>query len=332
MSKFLRGSPDSVNQPLPIRIVAPCGIYQPGWGVTNNCRLDTLEACQDMVDHTVPLRYFSELFHLPNTKVLGQYNMNLARKVAMGSQLMLRFEQEVRLLKEARAKIARRDQRIQNLETLLEAKVDMKKVAEAKNANLDKETESLPRPDFPTSKLITNQLSRQVSTFNHSAEIDARLDALSIDFDDELTGGGRQVFDDVCSLDSKGKELRDSNMGFEAREAKLDLEAFDYETSPYLLCQLKRRPVYPEVRYLKDPWSIKEEILLEDAIAANISCAEKKKKCRVVCRTHGVGSAHHARSDDIPVLIPSIYRFPQGLLPPSCGCCYIDRYMNMRHL
>ncbi|GJX95108.1 hypothetical protein Tco_0349694 [Tanacetum coccineum] len=201
--------------------------------------------------------------------------------------------------------------RTQNLETLLEAKVDMKKVAEAKNANLDKETESLPRPDFPTSKLITNQLSRQVSTFNHSAEIDARLDALSIDFDDELTGGGRQVFDDVCSLDSKGKELRDSNMGFEAREAKLDLEAFDYETSPYLLCQLKRRPVYPEVRYLKDPWSIKEEILLEDAIAANISCAEKKKKCRVVCRTHGVGSAHHARSDDIPVLMPTVA--PQGL-------------------
>ncbi|GKC06763.1 hypothetical protein Tco_0998373, partial [Tanacetum coccineum] len=82
-------------------------------GVTNSCRLDTPEACQDMVDHTVPLGYFSELLHLPNTEFLGQYNMNLARQVARGSQLRLRFEQEVRLLKEARAKIARRDQRIQ---------------------------------------------------------------------------------------------------------------------------------------------------------------------------------------------------------------------------
>ncbi|GKE81572.1 hypothetical protein Tco_1551572, partial [Tanacetum coccineum] len=41
------------------------------------------------------------------------YNINLARQMAMHSQLRLRFEQEVRLLKKARSKIARRDQRIQ---------------------------------------------------------------------------------------------------------------------------------------------------------------------------------------------------------------------------
>ncbi|GJV79816.1 hypothetical protein Tco_1515686 [Tanacetum coccineum] len=86
---------------------SPGGIYQPGWGVTNNCRLDSPEACQDMVDHIVPPGYFSELRHLPNTKILSQYNMNLARQVAMGSQLRLRFEQEVRLLKKATAKIDR---------------------------------------------------------------------------------------------------------------------------------------------------------------------------------------------------------------------------------
>ncbi|GKA34624.1 hypothetical protein Tco_0721053 [Tanacetum coccineum] len=44
---------------------------------------------------------------------LSQYNINLTRQVAMGSQLRLRFEQEVRLLKKAKSKIARRDQRIQ---------------------------------------------------------------------------------------------------------------------------------------------------------------------------------------------------------------------------
>nr|GFC98294.1 hypothetical protein [Tanacetum cinerariifolium] len=44
--------------------------------------------------------------------------------------------------------------------------------------------------------------------------------------------------------------------------------------------------VYPEVRNSKDPWSFKDEILLEDAIAANVSHAENKKKCQVVCRTH----------------------------------------------
>ncbi|GKE44753.1 hypothetical protein Tco_1472037 [Tanacetum coccineum] len=187
------------------------GIYQPGWGVTNNCRLDTPKACQDMIDHTVPPGYFYELHHLPNTEFLGQYNMNLARQVAMGSQLRLRFEQEVRFLKEARTKIARRDQRIQNLETLLEAKVDMKKVAKAKNADLAKKVESLSA-QFSDLQVNNNQLSHQVSNLQaqvtseeriksafeefkeyeddkveqRCAEIDARLDALSIDFDEEL--------------------------------------------------------------------------------------------------------------------------------------------------
>nr|GFB14351.1 hypothetical protein [Tanacetum cinerariifolium] len=37
-------------------------------------------------------------------------------------------------------------------------------------------------------------------------------------------------------------------------------------------------PVYPEVRDPQNPWACKEEIALADAIAANISRAEKKKK------------------------------------------------------
>ncbi|GJR50623.1 gypsy type transposase [Tanacetum coccineum] len=98
---------------VPSMVGSPGGIYQPGWGVTNNCRLDTPDACQDVVDHIVPSGYFSELRHLPNADFLSQYNMNQARQVSIGSQLRLRFEQEVRLLKKAKAQIARRDQRIQ---------------------------------------------------------------------------------------------------------------------------------------------------------------------------------------------------------------------------
>ncbi|GKD36733.1 hypothetical protein Tco_1256940, partial [Tanacetum coccineum] len=90
-----------------------------GWGVTNDCRLDTPAACQDTMDHIAPPGYFSELRHLPNADFRSQYNMNLTRQVAVGSQLRLRFEQETK-----------------NLETLLEAEADMKKAAEAKNAEL----------------------------------------------------------------------------------------------------------------------------------------------------------------------------------------------------
>ncbi|GKA52192.1 hypothetical protein Tco_0745388 [Tanacetum coccineum] len=70
-------------------------------------------------------------------------------------------------------------------------------------------------------------------------------------------------------------------------------------------------PVYPEVRDPQDPWAVKEEMLLEDAIAANLSRTEKKKKCRIVCCTQDVGSAHHARSDGVPVFVPTTV--PHGL-------------------
>ncbi|GJY60068.1 hypothetical protein Tco_0459960 [Tanacetum coccineum] len=80
-------------------------------------------------------RYFSKLRHLPNDDFLSQYNINFARQVAMGSQLRLRYKQEVKLLKKSVAQVARRDQRIQateseikNLQALLKAEADMKKI------------------------------------------------------------------------------------------------------------------------------------------------------------------------------------------------------------
>ncbi|GKB54248.1 hypothetical protein Tco_0905001 [Tanacetum coccineum] len=399
----------------------PEDIYQPGWGVTNKCRLDTLEACQDMVDHIVPPWYFLVLRHLPNDDFLGQYNVNLARKVAIGSQLRLMFEQEAKLLKKAVAQEARRDQRIQareveikNLKVLLEAEADMKKAAEAKNAELSKELDSL-HIQLSDLQVSNKQLTQQVSTLqgqvtgeekikatfeefkkyeddrvtSRCVEIDARLDTLSIYFDEELyphmltaiagrrwvIGHGmclammkcaesmelRQMFSNVVSAGIAKGIGEGLKHGVEHGKAKLDLaavEAYDPEADDkftmalqalkdleYPLVdhmeRLKDAPidlimaslhlesdtgedapqfirdlhpsssqlkthVYPEVRDPKDPWAFEEEILLEDAIAANISRAEKKKKSRVVCRTHGVSSAHHAKSDGVPVSVPTV--------------------------
>ncbi|GJR54002.1 hypothetical protein Tco_1404523 [Tanacetum coccineum] len=323
---------------------SPGGIYQPGWGVTNNCRLDTPDACQDVVDHIAPLGYFSELRHLPNSDFLSQYNMNLAWKVAMGSQLRLRFEQEVRLLKKATAKIAIRDQRIQareeeikrldeeikslrtmeteayglrnrtqNLETLLEAEVDMKKAAEAKNVELAKELESL-RVQFSDLQVNNNQLSEQVSNLQaqvtgkekikaafeefkkyeddrveqRCAEMDARLDALSIDFDEELyphmltaiacrrwvIGHGlrlaimkcaeskelRQVFVDVVSAGIAKGMSEGLKHGVDHGKANLDLaaiEAYGPEANDKYVAALQalkdlKYPLVDELEKLKD--------------------------------------------------------------------------------
>nr|GEU48841.1 hypothetical protein [Tanacetum cinerariifolium] len=320
--------------------------------------------------------------------------------VVMGSQLMLRFEQEVRLLKKATAKIARRDWKIQareeenkrldqeikslrameaesnglhnqtkNLKTLLAAEVDMKKAAKARNAKLAKELESL-RVQFEKIKVAFEEFKRYEDdkVEQRCAEMDARLDKLRVDFDEELyphmltaiawhrwfighnlrlavmkcaeSSELRQSFIDVVSIELSKGMSEGLKHGIEHGRASRDLadiKAYDpeadskYVKALYDLKDLKEdypqwirelHPsssqlkilVYPEVRDPKDPWSFKEEILLEDAIAANISRAEKNKKCRVVCHTYGIGSAHHARSDDVPVSVPIVA--PQGL--PSC--------------
>ncbi|GKB22218.1 hypothetical protein Tco_0856141, partial [Tanacetum coccineum] len=333
------GNQDSEKStPSPSITGSPRSIYQPGWGVPDSCRLDTPEACQDMMDHIAPPGYFSELHHLPTDEFLSQYNINLAKQVAMGSQLRLRFEQEAKLLKKSVAQVARRDQRIatrekhiKDLEAQLEAEINMKKAAEVKNSEHEDERVNA-----------------------RCAEIDARLDALSVNFDEELyphmltaiagrrwvIGHGlrltvmkcaestelRQAFANVVSAGIAKGMSEGLKYGVEHGKAGLELtamEAYDPEAdSKYVaalhdlkdlnyplideLEQLKDAPldvimaslyldndtgedapqfirdlrpsssqlmipVYLEVRDPRNPWACKEEILLEDAIAANIS-------------------------------------------------------------
>ncbi|GJX95500.1 hypothetical protein Tco_0351298 [Tanacetum coccineum] len=292
------GSPDSGKLTyVPSVEGSPSGIYQPAWGVTNSCRLDTPKACQELVDHTVPPGYFSELRHLPNAEFLGQYNMNLAR---------------------------------QNLETLLEAEVDMKKVAEAKNVELTKELESLRVTSEERIKAAFEEFKKYEdnNVEQRCAEMDARLDKLNVDFDEELYPHMLTAIAGLAKGMSEGLKY-----GIEHGKAGRDLanvKAYDPEANNKLVKALQdlkdlKYPMLDQLEKLKDapmelimaslhlenPWFVKEEVPLEDAIAANISRAEKKKKCRVVCRTHGIESAHHARFDGILVSVPTVV--PQGL-------------------
>ncbi|GJS38675.1 hypothetical protein Tco_0563718 [Tanacetum coccineum] len=364
-------------------IGSPGGIYQSGWGVTNNCRLDTSDVCQDVVDHIVPSGYFSELRHLPNNDFLSQYNINLARQVAMGSKLRMRFEQEVRLRKRAMEKIAKQEQRIQVREEeikRLDAEVKSLKVVETEVHGLRNQAQNLKtlleaeaqvtgeekiKAAFEELKRLEDEKVEQ-----RCMEMDAWLDVMSINFDEELyphmltaivvcrwvIGHGLRLAGmseglkygvehrgaklDLAALgaydpEAEGKyiaaltalrymkyplvdqleQLNDAPI--DLLMASLHLESDTREDAPPFIHDLRPNSsqlkihVYPEVRDLKNPWAVKEEMLLEDDVAANISRAEKKRKCRIFCRTHGVGSAHHARSDDVPVSVLIV--IPQGL-------------------
>nr|GEW67470.1 RNA-directed DNA polymerase, eukaryota, reverse transcriptase zinc-binding domain protein [Tanacetum cinerariifolium] len=212
-----------------------------------------------------------------------------------------------------------------NLKTLLEAEADMKKATETKNADLPKELESL-RTQFLDLQEFKKYEDDMVE--KHCAEMDARLDALSIDFDEELyprmltTIAGyrwaighdlrlavmkyvdsiklRQAFANVVSAGIAKGMSEGLAHGIEHGKALQELKDLKY-------------PIVDQLESLNDApmEAVKEEMLLEEAIATNVSRAEKKKRCRVVCRTHGIGSTHHARSDGVLVSVPTVA--PQGL-------------------
>nr|GEY48325.1 hypothetical protein [Tanacetum cinerariifolium] len=369
------GDPESENASSPAEVRSPGGVYRPEWGVTNGSLLDTLEACQDLVDHVAPAGYFSELFHMHNEDFLGQYNVNLARQVAMGSKLCLRFEQEAKLLKKSVAQMARWDKRIQareleikNLEALLETEADMKKAAEDKSAGLIKELEDMRSRGEEKLKAAFEEFKQYEDdrVERRCTKLDARhgLRLATMKYGESLDM--RQAFADVVSAGitkgmseglRHGVEHGQSQRNVESIEAydpeaeakfvaalqalkdlkyplldqleglkdapidmimaALYLESDTGEDAPQCirdLCPSSSQltiPMYPEVRDPQNHWACKEEVVLADAIVANINRAEKKKKCRIVCRTHGVGSAHHARSDGILVSAPTVV--PQGL-------------------
>nr|GEW73148.1 hypothetical protein [Tanacetum cinerariifolium] len=216
-----------------------------------------------------------------------------------------------------------RELEIKNLEALLEAEANTKKAAKDMSARLSQELENMCA-QFSDLQVSNERLSQQVATLQQQvsgeeklkaafeefkrqqdewveqrcAEMDVRLDALSIDFDEELyphmltaIAGRRWVI-------GRGLRLAVMKCGIKGLEDIRDLRPSSSQLTI-------------SVHDPRNPWACKEEIVLADAIAANISRAKKKKKCRIVCRTHGVGSVHHARSDRVSVSTPTVV--PQGL-------------------
>nr|GEV88545.1 hypothetical protein [Tanacetum cinerariifolium] len=306
-------------------------------------------------------------------------NASFASAVAMGSQLCLRYEQEAKLLRKSVAQLAHRDKRIQarelkikNLEALLDAEADIKKAAEDKSvATLQEQVsrEEKLKAAFKEFKRYEDSRVEQ-----RCMEMDARLDALSIEFDEELYPHILTAIAGHRWMIGRGLRLIVMKCGVEHGQAQLNLESIEaydpkaeakYVAALQALKDLKYPlvdqlkglkdahvdvimaalylesdtgddapqhirdirpissqltiPVYPEVRDPMNLWACKEEMLLADAIAANISRAEKKKNCRIVCRTHGFGSAHHARSDGVSISVPTVVLQGLAILLADAG-------------
>nr|GEW60138.1 hypothetical protein [Tanacetum cinerariifolium] len=259
--------------------------------------------------------------------------------VAMGSQLRLRFKQEVKLLKKARAQITRRDQRIQvkeeeiknldqeiqalqnqtsNIKTLLEAEADMKKAAETKNADLTKELESLRTHDRGSP--MGYRARPTLAVMKCAESIDLRQAFANVMFAGIAKGMSEGLSHDI--------EHMKADRGLEV------MEAYDPKANNKYLQALQE---LKDVKYLivDQLESLKDALIKvimaflhlesdsgEDApkwirdlrpstSQLKIPLYPEKKRCRVVCRTHGISFANHARSEGVPISVPTVA--PQGL-------------------
>nr|GEX64020.1 hypothetical protein [Tanacetum cinerariifolium] len=287
--------PKSKNTSFTLMVRSPESIYEPEWGVTNGCRLDALEVCQDLMDHITPTRYFSELHHLHNDAFLKQYNINLAQQVALGEEKLKAAFEEFKQYE---------DDRVEKCCVEMDARLDA--------LSIDFDEELYPH--------ILTEIAGLRWVTGHGL----RLAVMKCGESTKL----RQVFVEVVSAwiakgMSEGLKYRvehgKANLELEAIEANDSKDDTKYVTALHALRDLKY-PMMDQLESLKDALIdvIMASLHLEsdtgdDALQwirelrpTNVSHAEKKKKCRVVCRTYGVGSAHHARSDGVLVSVPTV--------------------------
>nr|GEV27251.1 transposase (putative), gypsy type [Tanacetum cinerariifolium] len=185
------GDPESENASSPTEVGSSGGVYQPEWGVT-------------MVAYLTPLRPVKTWWTISAS----------GNGVTVAPQVQTRGQaaEEIRGPGGSPNKrIQARELEIKKVEALLETEADMKKAAEDKSAGLIKELEDM-RARFSDLQVSHEHLSQLVASlkeqisgeeklkaafeeFKHyeddrverrCAELDARLNELSIDFDEEL--------------------------------------------------------------------------------------------------------------------------------------------------
>nr|GFA59732.1 hypothetical protein [Tanacetum cinerariifolium] len=299
------GDPEAQNISSPAEVGSLGSVFRPEWGVTNGSLLDTPEAYQDLVDHAAPSGYFFELRHMHNADFLRQYQFSPAG----GNGWLVGTK---------------------------ESKPGSPKKKPGSTA-VDRET---LKADFEEYKRKNDQLVEQ-----RCAKMDARLDALSIDFDEELypymltaiagrrwvIGHGlclammkcteslemRQAFADVVSARVAKGMSEGLKHGVEHGHAQLmveSLEAYDPKAEAKFAATLQslkdlKYPLMDQLEGLKDaPMDV---IIAALYLESDTRGMPHNLYATSVPATLSLPSLCTRRSDGVPVSVPTVV--PQGL-------------------
>nr|GFA66293.1 hypothetical protein [Tanacetum cinerariifolium] len=292
----IAGDPESENTSFTSMVGSPESIYQPEWGVTNGCRLDTPKTFQDLVDHLAPPGIQARENEIKNE---ADADMKISAE-AKNAKL-------VKELENLRAQFTDLQVINERLSQQRCAEIDARLDA----LSIDFEEELYPR--------ILTAIAGRRWVIGHRL----RLAVMKCGESTKL----RQVFTDVVSVRIAKGMSEGLRYGVEYEKANLYLEAikvYDPEAdTKYVLAlqalwDLKYHVVY-QLKSLKDASIdvIMASLHLESDSGEDtpqwihehhLSSSQLKVPVylEVVCRTHEVGSAHHARSDGVPVLVPTI--------------------------
>nr|GEV99463.1 putative reverse transcriptase domain-containing protein [Tanacetum cinerariifolium] len=325
----------------PSIVGSPGDIYQPGSGVTNSCHLDTPDACQDVVDHILPSRLL---------KKARAQTARRDQRIQVREEEIKKLDQEIQGLQNQTSNLktllgaganmkkaaeTKNDDLTKELESLQRIKAAFEEFKKYEDDRVEKccakidgrlDTLSIYFDEDLYPHMLTAIAGRRwaIGYGLHLAVIKC---AESIEL--------RQAFANVVSIGIANGMSEGLTHGIGHGKAGRGLEvveAYDPEAnSKYLqaLQELKdlKYPIVDQLESLKD--ALMEVIMAslhlesdfrEDATKwiRNIRSSTSQLKilvyperCWVVCRTHGIGSAHHARSDGILVLVPTVA--PQGL-------------------
>ncbi|GKB87753.1 hypothetical protein Tco_0960025 [Tanacetum coccineum] len=248
-------------------------ISQPGWGVTNNCRLDTPDVWpRHGGSHSNPAR--PPLKSSRNTRITGELSV-CGNGCKIGCAEHKYFDEKL-YPSYATVNLA--------VDVLIKHGLRLAVMKCAESIELRQAFADVVSAGI--AKGMSDGLKHGVE--HGKAKLDlAAIEAYDPEADTKYVVALHALKDLKYPLVDQLEKLKDAPIYLIM--ASLYLESDSGEDAPQWIRELRPSssqlniPVYPEVRNPKDPWSIKEEILLEDSIAANISRAEKKKKCRVVC-------------------------------------------------
>ncbi|GKE23802.1 hypothetical protein Tco_1435314 [Tanacetum coccineum] len=71
-------------------------VYVSRWSVTNGSRLDNTRECREMVDEFAPSRFFASIRGMEHDQLFGEFNMGLARQLALGAEVRMRAEHNIK--------------------------------------------------------------------------------------------------------------------------------------------------------------------------------------------------------------------------------------------